>query len=211
MAVMTFWIHLAYRLAAVLATLCTLTLGLARAVPGNQSELPFDLCNGIPCVMGVSPGVTMWLYAQQRLSTMPDSQVLPKEIVLFVKHTATAVIYPSINRKAVGRIYINFSTDRAPLVGWIVQRYGFPCGVSVYFDSHLLTLRYPALLVNVRLTHEWLSTATPISSIHFADPNFRSATQPDLCVDNVTSGGMINRPWYGFSSLRFYRDHPTGG
>jgi hypothetical protein len=30
-------------------------------------------------------------------------------------------------------------------------------------------------------------------------------------LDNVTSGGVINRPWYGFSAVRFYRNHPAGG
>ncbi len=208
-----FCIRITCRLVVFLAGLCAVVLGLSRALvnPEQLPAVPFDLCDGTPCFLGISPGVTGWSDAQQRLSTAPNNQVYANEIVALVHQETTAALYPSINRLTVGRIYVHFSDDSPPSTGWIVERYGIPCGVSVYFSTGILTLRYPGLLVDAHLTHDWLSVETPVSIIHFADPNFRSTTQPDLCVDNVTSGGMINRPWYGFSSIGFYRSHRAGG
>jgi hypothetical protein len=157
--------------------------------------------------MDILPGVTDWSEARQRLSKFPGSQISDGQIVLRVYHSTEAEIYPSVNRAAVGRIYVIFSNDEALSTGWILARYGIPCGVSIYFNTGTFTVRYPTLLVNARLSGGGLTVRAPVLSLLFADPSFRSSTQPDLCVDNVTTGSMINRAWHGFSSAQFYALH----
>jgi hypothetical protein len=109
----------------------------------------------------------------------------------------------------VGRVLI--TPGASITLGWIIQRYGTPCGVSVYRQlgvvKRLVTVRYPGMLVNLRAEDAVLRPRTPVQNIDLYDPAHKSTVQPNLCIDNVTDGAR-NYEWRGFVSLRYHLTHP---
>ncbi len=176
--------------------------------PNDVQALGFGQCAGLTCFWGVTPGITAWEAARtilgNRLSAEPDDQ---KMLAVFVERSNAIVLYPSIERGKVGRIiYSYFPYARSPLTtGALIEQYGLPCGVSIYYEQGIVTLRYPALLANIstrgqsRLTFE-----SPIYQVQLSDPAFHSKAQPDPCLDNITGSGVANTRWMGFTSIRNY-------
>jgi hypothetical protein len=160
--------------------------------------------------MNIRPGATSWTEVSRLLEAWPQGELAAKEIRLPLEGQAQAALYVSVDHTHVGRIYVSFPKEKPFSVGWLVERYGAPCGVSIYARTGLLTLRYPNLLANVWLREQRLDTFTPVMSIQFIDPQFHFRTQPDLCIDNITDGA-VNRPWRGFTSIRHYGPHPVVG
>jgi hypothetical protein len=187
-----------------LLALCILAMWFGRtfAEPTDARVADMDYCEGSPCLLGVIPGITLWTTAQIDLSGLPDGSVSARRIIIPVDENTEVQLFPSVNGITVGRIYINL--DRPLDAGWLVQRFGKPCGVSIYFEAHMVTLRYPFMLANIELEDERLQTDMPVSFIQFADPDFRLKKQPDLCVDTVTTRQVLNAPWGGFRSIRQY-------
>jgi len=187
-----------------LLALCLLAMWSGRvfAAPADARIAKMDYCEGSPCLMGVVPGTTLWTTARVDLSHLAGSSLSPKQIIIAIDADTEVQVFPSVNGVTVGRIYMNL--DRPLDAGWIVQRYGKPCGVSIYFGGQMVTLRYPFLLANIELTGERLESDMPVTFIQYADPDFRLKKQPDLCVDTVTSRQMLNAPWRGFTTIRTY-------
>lgn len=187
-----------------LLALCILAMWVGRtfAAPADAWMADMDYCEDRPCLLGVIPGTTLWSTAQVDLAGLPDGSVSGRRITVLVDADTEVQLFPSVNGVTVGRIYVNL--DRALDAGWIVQRFGKPCGVSIYFEARMVTLRYPFLLANIALEDERLQTDMPVSFIQFADPDFRLKKQPDLCVDTVTTRQVLNAPWRGFTSIQRY-------
>src|SRR5262245_8470835 len=152
--------------------------GRALASPDDQRADTFAMCNYHPCFLGMTPGVTAWSEAQSTLAPY-STLIYEKRIVFHIQPGGYIALYKSVNDKTVGRIYL---TLRTPIeAGWIIERYGFPCGISVHPNSTIATLRYAALLANVRLTGEHLDLRMPVTSVQFYDPDYQSESQPDVC------------------------------
>lgn len=164
------------------------------------------VCDGAPCVMDVIPGVTRWQEVEARLDSGRGDDLDARIISLRLQPNALLELYPSVNDTSVGRIYLLLLDEPLP-AGWIIQRFGVPCGISLYQAADQATLRYPNLLANVQLTGERLRLNSPVTSIRFADPHFVFTAQPDPCVDNITSRQMMNSVWMGFTTVRYYETH----
>jgi hypothetical protein len=164
------------------------------------------VCDGVPCIMGVMPGVTRWQDVETRLESGRGGDLDARIISLRLQPNALLELYPSVNQTEVGRIYL-LLLDQPVSAGWIIQRFGVPCGVSLYHAAGQATLRYPALLANVQMYDARLRLNSPVTSIRFADPHFVFQAQPDPCVDNITSRQMMNSAWMGFTTVRFYEEH----
>lgn len=188
-------------------TLCGAAIASGqRLAPADVRARGMGMCEGMPCLAGVVPGQTRWQDAQALLSTANGSEVSQKRIGFAVPPGGTAELYPSMDGISVGRIYLRFA-DHAPLdVGWIVEMFGEPCGVSLYREDNMFTLRYPLLLANVQLPGPYLHTRARVTLIQFSDPAYHSDVQPTLCVDNVTGQGTANRYWIGFTTLGRYME-----
>lgn len=189
-----------------LSTTCFILLWGAVAY-GREFARPEDVradsitaCDELPCVLGLIPGRTLWHEAQTHLARW-DAAVSLKTIQVTVNPRAEASFYQSVNGVALGRIALRF--DQPLSVGWLVSHYGQPCGITIYHTTRTATLRYAFLLANIRLDHDQVGAHTPILSIHFTDPAFKSTQQPNLCVDNITNGAQ-NYHWKGFAPLWFY-------
>lgn len=197
------------RLITLLMCLSCLGIALAWAVgrvmgrADDPRALHFDACAGSPCLLGIVPGATEWGDAAARLAQYTPRESGDKRIIVPLPG-AEIETYISVNSHTVGRIYFSFRRDTPISAAWIIQRYGVPCGVSIYTNGDLLTLRYPLLLANVRVGSGMMAMDAPVTAIRFADPHFEFESQPDPCTDNITSRQMLNTRWQGFAPIALY-------
>lgn len=189
----------------VISALSLSLIGLVTASTASQpaTDTPIsyiDRCGGEPCIMGLIPGHTLWQDAQRTLSVY-QGEITDKQIVIAFSPLSEIAFYQSVDKTSVGRIQMRFEPPIS--MGWILVRFGQPCGITIYNNAGLLTLRYPFLLANIRLQTQHLRSDLPINSIQFTDPNFESSMQPNICVDNITDGAR-NRSWKGFAPVWSY-------
>jgi len=190
------------------AALCVMAAfaGRASAAPGIVGALqlePIAACDGAPCLLGVSPGRTAWADAQISLAG-PEVEADEKSIAVPLPARNGVTFYRSIDKVSVGRVSLNLQRPEYTLTaGWIIERYGLPCGVSIYWRVGMLTLRYPKLMANISVKNR-LSLESPVRSVFYHDPAFDGGRELDPCRDNVTDTGMMHRLWRGFASLPAY-------
>ncbi|MCA9902485.1 MAG: hypothetical protein KC547_01400 [Anaerolineae bacterium] len=204
----TFGLRLSITLVLILALVSGAALAAGRVLrpPEDGRAALIAWCEMSPCVMDIVPGETDWTRTQGQLDDLPDRVLLPRQIVVRQDFIALE-FYPSVNGESVGRIFLHFPQNHHFDAGWIVQRFGEPCGVSIYPASGQITLRYPFLLANVDVDDNRLRPQSAVSMISLQDPHFRFEVQPDPCIDNITSRQMLNSPWKGFSTITYYRAH----
>lgn len=195
--------------AVSVAALLSLALCAAAVVIGRTGNTAADarvdhmrMCGDQPCLMGVAPGVTEWSAVAVQLATLRSAQTDSKRVTFTLDTDEGGLVetYVSVNGRTVGRIYLSILNAPALSAGWIIQRYGVPCGVSLYYGAGMLTLRYPQLLANVQLVDGHFDLYSPVSTVRYFDPDFVFESQPDPCVDNITSRQTINTHWLGFTN-----------
>lgn len=191
------------RLAFYMVVIGLCLVGIARNFgllqpPSDPRINDLQECENDPCVMGVIPGITPWAHTREQLVR---GTIEPKRIFVALKPEGEAAFYLSVNKTTVGSIYVRL-IDPLPL-GWILMRYGYPCGVSIYPQTDQITLRYPLVLANVQLQNSRIRPQTAVISLQYADPALQSTTQPNICVDNLTAGAR-NRLWKGFAPAWSY-------
>jgi hypothetical protein len=188
---------------AALAILLAQVSGAALGRADDTRALHFEDCNAQPCLLGIIPGATEWADASAALARYAPEEATDKRIIVRMPG-AQIETYVSVNRHTVGRMYFNFRRDAPLSAAWVIQRYGAPCGVSIYVNGEMMTLRYPLLLANVRVMGGRFDLDAPVMAIHLSDPDFDFESQPDPCVDNITSRQMLNTRWQGFAPLSIY-------
>ncbi|MBE0691350.1 MAG: hypothetical protein IH587_14625, partial [Anaerolineae bacterium] len=146
-----FGLRLALALLSALVLVSGAALGVGRVFrpPEDNRAALRSWCETTPCIMDIVPGETDWAQTTGRLSRLPDTTLFPKQIVARLDSLALE-FYPSINRESVGRIFLYFPQSHQFDAGWVVQRFGEPCGVSLYPTLNQATLRYRFLLANVQ-------------------------------------------------------------
>lgn len=185
----------------LLGVSAALVWGQSHAVPEDPRAAGLDHCEGIPCLLGIIPGTTAWPQSSETYAALRFTDFTPKRLVVELAPGATAEMYRSINPAAIGPIYLRLKQPLA--VGWLLARYGQPCGITFYPRQGLMTIRYPFLLANALLQGDRLHLRLPIVSITYADPAMPSGIQTNLCVDNVTDGAR-NRQWRGVAPVWAY-------
>lgn len=201
------------RAALFVLPLCIGLLALAWAlgrVLGRADDpraLHFDACAGDPCILGMVPGETGWGDAAAILGQYPIDGFDDKRVYTALPGVSVET-YLSVNAITVGRVYLSFPSQAPLSAAWVIQRYGAPCGVSLYGSSETVTLRYPLLLANVKVQDGRLDLDAPVTVIHFSDPDFYFESQPDPCIDNITTRQMLNTHWRGFAPLSVYWERP---
>jgi hypothetical protein len=185
----------------LMGTGAALAWGQSYAMPDDPRAASLDHCQGAPCLLGITPGTTAWPQSSESYAALRFSDFTPKRLTVELAPGGTAEMYRSVNQIAIGPIYITLKQPLA--VGWLLARYGQPCGITFYRYQSLMTIRYPFLLANALLEGDRLHSRLPVVSITYADPAMRSEIQTDLCVDNVTDGAR-NRQWHGFAPVWVY-------
>lgn len=183
-----------------------MTSGVLLARWGGELRLPEDArasalarCADRPCVLGLVPGETPWVDVAQALD-VADTRTIYRR----VEPAGELGFFMSVDRVSLGQVSITL--EQPMQAAWIIQRFGAPCGVSIYWAMNIVTLRYPTLLANLQMIGSGLHLDDPVTSIHLSDPNFRMERQPDLCIDSVSPHAVHNTTWMGFAPFRRYLD-----
>ncbi|MEZ4671586.1 MAG: hypothetical protein R3E39_27095 [Anaerolineae bacterium] len=187
----------------LLFAIAAMRFGQMYTLPDDSRVTELAWCDDQPCILGVSPGKTMWRDAQTQLASYSDSEIQDKSIIVQLQPDAEAAMYRSINGAAVGPVYMMFEQPMS--LGWILELFGKPCGISFYTRAEMATLRYPFMLANLQLApdQQHISIDLPVRTLHFRDVSYQSEVQPDLCYDNITDGAR-NLQWSGFAPLWHY-------
>jgi hypothetical protein len=187
-----------------------LTGGVTLARWGGELRPPEDAraaalarCDDRPCVLGLVPGASRWEDVRQLLEES-DARTLYRR----VEPPAELGFFPSVDKVSLGQVSINLQQPMQ--AGWVIQRFGAPCGVSIYWEMNIVTLRYPALLANISMIGNGLHLTDPVTSIHLSDPHFHMERQPDLCIDSLSPHAVHNTVWMGFAPYRRYLELRLG-
>jgi hypothetical protein len=182
--------------------LCLGTIALGHLNVDDRAAI-FQVCNRNPCFLGIEPGVTAWDEVADKLSQLEgETKTYPGRARRWLATGEIIVIDQSADEQSAGRVYVSFSDEAAFPVGWIIERYGAPCGVS-YYRERMLVLRYPTFAVNTLPLDLRFGPYAAVSNIQFNDPSFHPDFGFDPCRDNG-SLGVSNQPWRGFYAARRY-------
>jgi hypothetical protein len=202
-------------LVAFLAGLCAVArlYGQTQRPSAAVQAFSFDHCGDDICFKGIIPGQTSEDEALALLSQFSGAKVsrLPIGVPIggdglanvFIKVLLTRPsesgdpgFFPDIQPVSVGPILITRRNGKALYsVGWIVAQYGAPCRITVNATGYDFVLRYPALIVQVRLplySERRLSPDAPATSMMLNE-----AAGSDQCADT-------DPPWIGFASVERY-------
>jgi hypothetical protein len=178
--------------------------------PEAVSALGLERCAGVPCVKGVTPGVTRWPDAVEAFAPLPKSQPSDMEIVVPLGTAGKAFLYPSLDGSTVRVIYIQVSPETLLPLGELVQHYGPPSQIGIKMTSLIsdtLRLYYPTSCFTAQIVNGRLTTETPVRTIMLCDPTFSFSQSQNPCTDypQETYASYAHRPWRGFASISFYQ------
>lgn len=180
--------------------LCGLAIGSGQFIrhPHHSMSQTLALCNGQPCASGIVVGLTAWNNLPGAFTENAPYYKYDRRHLLITQGDVQMAFYQSVDEVHVGRGRLSVLPGGYVPVGWIIVRYGEPCGLSYYPRTGQIVLRYPHSLVNVQMTSdEQFSPNTGLKDVRWQDPAFENEMQPDICVDNITDG-VINSAWRGF-------------
>ncbi len=195
----------------IIAMLC----GRAQRPSAAVQAYSFDHCGGAICFKGIIPGLTstretltlLSKFTGTRIDSLPIGVPVGGDglVSIFIKVLITqsndtedrgALSEPQ--PVTVGPILLTRRNGKALFsVGWIVAQYGAPCRITVNPTGYDFVLRYPTLIVQVKLPlygERRLSPESPATSMMLnedGDSAQCSNTDP---------------PWIGFASVARYLD-----
>jgi hypothetical protein len=205
------WI--AMRLTRIVLLILLITLALVTgtvfynrgpATPSKLHELGFSLCDGRPCFMGVTLGMS-WVNA---LDTVAQKK-LPYIVVI-----ENAYIYfRTQDYRFQANIDFDDTNNYAKLISvgdWsavenqvsladVIETFGPPCRVGVWDpanDSGRVVIDYPELEVQT-------DDVSPNSTIYYLAISTSDSDKTD-CAGKTVYESSVNR-WGGFQSLSYYR------
>ncbi|MCC7451385.1 MAG: hypothetical protein IT324_28505 [Anaerolineae bacterium] len=172
--------------------------GRVSAKPNKLQQIGFDVCNGEPCFMGITLGMS-WAEARAILTKkkelIDDTDTL---IVLRVQNLNIGV-RPDNSQGHVEEIEFNIWPDNDPEVPLsnIISLYDHPCSVTTIFILDMLeriVINYP----EIHFTVGDVSPNTVITSLTMSKTSDRS-----YCAGKKVEGLRVNQ-WKGFRGLPYY-------
>jgi hypothetical protein len=198
-------------IALVLIILAT-AYGRTRVDAHNLAAFGLDLCDGKPCFLGITPGVTRWLDVPSYLRGYPFRRSGEYNFTMRFTDYISAQIDRDLGGPAVSMISIydsrtsKSSPPELPDVGSIVLKYGAPCWVLL--ESHNQGIRqldvsrliYPMMALRIDRDTPFTMSSYVLSTQILIDD--LTDDHVDLCAsyDNAFSGVS----WAGFASQDFY-------
>src|SRR5258708_10462977 len=173
--------------------------GLSRA--GELQALNLDTCDGNPCFMNITPGITRWRTAETVLAKWDAMNAYDTLIV----HLDDVEIrtWPSFDRSKVWLISVRRRPNEAvSTLGEVLMRYGSPCAVRLIGLPYQSMLLYPRISVTTAPVQGRFSPSSPVYDIQLVEPSFLFKSPSDLC-------GKFDQmpviPWAGFASVAYYQ------
>ncbi len=168
--------------------------------PNSLQNLKLDLCDGNPCFMEITPGVTRWDAAKMIAS---HQGVNIENVFQFGSADAVEIIHGFGDTVANIEIDTVSSKPDRPLVRDYILKYGTPCKLSDFGSPYGVTLIYPHLLVSIGQSVERVSPYLQVSELQIIDPTIIAPPTTDLCISKIIQDSPTV-DWAGFRSIRYY-------
>jgi hypothetical protein len=197
-------------------------------VPSDLERLGFDVCGSKPCYRGLTPGQTTWDQAIAAVAQFGSNIKGGNDWRDFAVNGRRILMHASAS-SMVARITTYLARPQ-PTLSTIIDKYGTPCGVSVYpvqcyknqgcTGYDYVTLDYDSLIVGVVLSAgsssiNRLSPSLPVSNLDLVDPAVFETRSGSCHIYIPGEYGSVRTPWLGFTSIQHYvqfeSDHPERG
>jgi hypothetical protein len=211
-------------LCVVLVVLCSAAVARGRALVGKPDELQvlgLNLCNGIPCFFGLTPGRAAWSETKKSLISQPNAEITAPCVKIRIGsdlRKEALVCTSQFDETIVGSIKIEHSQLHSIdlSIATIIQHFGAPCFVVVENGMNKLTssskrlfLNYPQMEVNVIAIGGRLGAETQVFEVLLysddPDPVRNGCRLPDR--SDLVSGYTATL-WQGLTRLEHYLGVP---
>jgi hypothetical protein len=165
-------------------------------VPNEAATNGLGLCSGMPCLMGVQPGKTLWRDASALIRQCPGVEIRESNgqvIEILTAGHMQAVFHPDLINSTVLEITVWFPPRQMSAASMIVAL-GQPSGIQVH-NGRLISAFYAGLEVQFSATSERIELESSVRQMVFTNPSGPykgQALAPDM-------------PWRGFGALGRYR------
>lgn len=179
-------------------------LGRIPAKPNKLQQIGFDVCNGKPCFMGITLGMS---WAESRALLAKKKELIDDTDTLMVLRIQNldVGIRPDNNQKYVDDIGFNIWPDNDPEVplGDLISLFGQPCSVTTITIQDMLewiVINYP----EIHFTVSDVSANARMTG-HAMMTSLRMSRTSDLsyCASKKVEGLRVNQ-WKGFRGLPYY-------
>jgi hypothetical protein len=194
-----------------LAVFCIMAIvyGRVGSIPDPITRIGLGRCGIVACFRGAIPGWTDWSKVKVDLGLVKHNQMFEHQIFVPLGSDGGAALYPSMDGRTVGLIYIAVPSDISLMVGDIVNQFGPPCVLTVPIrpDYLTLTLYYPRLIITTKISKNYLAIYTPVAYIALNDSTELLNMPIDSCQAFILEHSLpprITHPWHGFVSIRHY-------
>src|SRR5262249_18627125 len=141
--------------------------GLDRA--GELQTLNLDMCDGMPCFMNITPGITGWHTAEETLAKWDAMNAYDTLIVHLDDVEIRA--WPNFDRSKVWLIGVRRRPNVAvSTLGDVLARYGSPCAVRLMGLPYQSMMLYPRISITVAPVQGRFSPNSPVYDIQLVEP-----------------------------------------
>ena len=155
----------------MLTALCgsALLYGHTQDIPEYVRTSGFSVCDGNPCYMGITPGITTWADAKLVLSpSSKDSQDNTSFVVSANNSTIQLNINPDF--KHVGFVYISpHDSFNLPSLAYFIEIYGRPCKLMRTRYSGQVAVIFDSMVLDAVLKSDALRMDSPVENVQLVD------------------------------------------
>jgi hypothetical protein len=190
--------------ALLMLVLGVVLIGRASNPRNSLQALGFDLCNGIPCYMGMTPGVTAWLPVKNFMTERGALDDPGKEYLEFTFADEHISAGAPNGAKYLTSISLHDQRDiqANSTLGDVLSLLGVPCGIGSEYFPGTVTVYYPTATVNVLPERQQLTPDARVINVELID--FKPTAIND---DARLCGRQGQAPWLGFATLSYYDAH----
>ncbi len=204
-----YFVRLVFILLLLMTALTSSTVLWAREhpEPSELQALGFDVCDGRPCFIGITPGVTTWNAARAILTKWGDQKESNEEFTVAANRIEVSITSLEgsvdwIHIKGIPYGGFVFSS-----LGNFIAKYGSPCRIMFNGDRNFVDLAYPYMMLTVfRGSRTRLELDMPIYNADLRDLSRLSQDPFDFCIYHQVAEPGIG-VWSGFASWDYYQAH----
>jgi len=164
--------------------------------PGQFEMLGFALCDNVPCIKGIKPGMSS-RDAERLLGEQPGGPPGNRWIYAALGNREMVIRATRDNYRVK---QIHASTMILPTIADFVQLYGAPCAVAKFGTAGAaLDLLYPYMKIRVMLDDDHISLKSRVHDVNLLDNSV-----VDQYNDCVHIDSSYKAPWLGLTSYSRY-------
>lgn len=187
------------------------------------ASLGFDLCNGKPCFLGITPGITKISEAKSILTgrgTITNNGAKFQQIDI----NKRAVVISASDEIGDTTDHIVGYLNKSPIAARaVLERYGSPCSVSVVpaqCNTYLgcsgwgsIQLYYEAIVATIDISNlnpswDYITPESPVEQLELFDPvKYRIPSK--VCHIYYNINGSVDTDWLGFAPIKRYLSKKT--